>query len=208
MLVWTGEGALQELMAGSLGAVGAGRQGWMPKTVQKQNLYYIACFHFSQSHFLHCKFRFNSHFLYFLFLAFSGQIAGSLGKIVSMTSLVVEPQSTWDFVAAASLHWEEGEESPVQDHYRFMWTHFELILTVMTKNRQGITYWLKRNCWHEQVHWQCLTGFRLWAIQRIMPKVTVNWLKPNLDPRLIPKLVLILLCKIRSLITSNQCSEC
>lgn len=27
-------------------AAGAERQQWMPKTVQKQNLYYIACFHF------------------------------------------------------------------------------------------------------------------------------------------------------------------
>lgn len=166
------------------------------KDSSETELVLYCLFSFSQSHFLHCNFHFNSHFLYFLFLAFSGLIAGSLGKIVSMTSLVVEPQSTWNFVPASSLHWEEGEASPVQEHYWFMWTHFELILTVITKNRQGIKYWLNRNCWYKQVHWQCLTGSRPWAIQRIMPKVTVNWLNPNLDPRLIPKLVLIYCVKL------------
>ena len=43
-----------------------------------------------------------------------------------------------EFVTAPSPQGEEGEDSPVKDHYWFLW--FELLLTMITKNRQEIKY--------------------------------------------------------------------
>ena len=87
MLVWrTGGGGPGGVGEGhGAGAVGAEGRGWMPEMLQKQNLCYTACFHFSSHISFIAIFMSIAAFLY-IFLAFSGQIVQSLGKIVSMMS--------------------------------------------------------------------------------------------------------------------------
>lgn len=149
--------------------------------VQKQNLYYRACFlfllcvcvwggasirrtwapclfSFLNSHFLRCSFHFNSDFLYFIFLAFLGQIAGSLGKIVSMISWAVAPQSIWSFVTVPP-----SSCSPVGGGRRFPCSKSLWIYVVWAHSNcdhlridKGIKYWWKGITGASKVHWQCL----------------------------------------------------
>lgn len=64
-------------------AIGA-KRGMDAKDGSETEVLLDCLFSFLKSHFFHCDFHFSSHFLHFLFLAFSGQIAGYLGKIVSV----------------------------------------------------------------------------------------------------------------------------
>lgn len=71
-----------------------------------------------------------------------------------------------------------GRRTPFERSYLIyvLWTH-----SMITKNRQGIKYWLKKSCWHKQSLLTVLNRLRLWAVQSNVPKVTAyHWLSPIL----------------------------